>query len=143
VVSSQTGTTISTQRQFLAQVEGIDGYWRQVTGQKRVSAVTKEWDGGATSPETLGGPPEWDAITLIRPYRARQHFAALQRMLAGVGRSRLVVHIHDVDENGVVIAGNSRTFPDALLTSVMPPDVDAASGTGATWSLELTPGAST
>jgi hypothetical protein len=131
-------TEISTQRRFLVEIDGVPGYWKQMSGVKRSAPVTTEFDGGAEFPEKLGGPPDFDNVTLTRGYRPifAEH---VRRFFRGAGSLRVTVHAHDLDANGDVIIGgaNSRTYPLALVVSTTRPDVDWSSGAVGNWVVEL------
>lgn len=126
----------ATQRQFLVQVEGCPGYWQQKTGADAASPVTVVWNGGAHRPQKLAGPADMSDMVLTQAYRPEMHQTVKRKWRANVGRQRLVVHITDLDEDGVVI-GEPVAYPNALLINCTDPPVDWASGNQADWSITI------
>jgi hypothetical protein len=98
--------------------------------------VTVVWNGGEERPQKLGGPADLSDMVLTQAYRPQMHQTIMRRWRKVIGRQRLVVHISDLDADGVVI-GDPRTFPNALLINCTDPDVDWASGNQADWSITL------
>lgn len=129
----------ATQRQFLVVVEGCPGSWQRKTGADATAPVTVVWNGGATRPQKLGGPADLGDMTLTQAYRPRMHQDVKRKWRRNVGRQRVVAHITDLDEDGVVI-GDPVTYPMALITSCTDPEVDWASGSQADWSITLSLG---
>lgn len=126
----------ATQRQFLVVVEGCPGSWQRKTGAVAAAPVTVVWNGGATRPQKLGGPADLADMVLTMAYRPRMHRDIKTQWRAAVGRARLVAHISELDEDGIVI-GDPITYPRALLVSCSDPDVDWASGNQADWSITI------
>ncbi len=127
---------ISTQRQFLVRVSGINGYFSTKGGGEVEADTSKAWDGGQLAPEVLSSPAETSNITVSRPYRPTIHQANRKRLSGLVGRWRTTISVQDVDADMRAI-GRPTTYADALLVRASPPEVDAASGDTAMWELEF------
>lgn len=132
----------AAQRQFLAIVEGIPDYWAGKTGGEETADVSKSYDGGRIRPTSIGSPPTLSNIVLTRPWATDRDLRVRQSLKGQSGRLRRTVTIYWTDENLVPLSGpGSRdVYPNALLAAHNPPDGDAASGSGAsystTWSVD-------
>lgn len=124
----------AAQRQIIASVSGINGYFSQVTGGQITAATQKIFDGGARFPEILSGSSEVGDITVTRPYNPYIDEAILQTLRKVVGSDRRDVAVQSTDAD-LVPVGRPRTYPEALLVGLTEPDGDASSGAPATYSL--------
>lgn len=118
--------TISTQRQFLASIEGVDGYWAAVSGREVAADSRKAWDGGSLKPDTLVDPSEVGNITLSRPYRVTRDAAVLKLFQNNIGMQRTITE-SDTDRQ-LGPTGDPTTYPNATLVRVAAPERDASSG---------------
>jgi hypothetical protein len=131
----------AAQRQFLALIEGIPDYWAGKTGAEESADVTKSYDGGSLLPQSIGSPPTLSNIVLTRPWAPARDMRVRQQLKGQSGSLRRDVVIFWTDENLVPLSGpGSRDiYPKCLLAAHNPPDGDAASGTGSTYSTTWSP----
>jgi hypothetical protein len=129
----------ATQRQIVASVRRINGYFAQVSGGEISSAAEKVFDGGSLTPETLTGVRDIGNVTVSRPYAPVEDAPVLRSLRSQVGRWRsdIVVQDHDAD---LVPIGPPRVYNDAVLIGLTEPDGDAASGSAASFSLTFSVG---
>lgn len=132
-------TDKAAQRQIIASVSGIAGYFSQVTGGQVTAATSKVFDGGAKFPDVVSGSRDVGDVTVTRPYRPSVDEPILQALRQVVGSTRHDVVVQSTDAD-LVPVGRPRTYSQALLTGVTEPDGDASSGTPATYSLVFTVG---
>lgn len=129
----------AAQRQIVASVGGIPGYFAQVSGGEISSSAEKVYDGGSLTPTTLTGVREIGNITVSRPYAPETDQAILRKLRAAVGRWRSDIYVQDCDGDLVPI-GQPRTYNSAVLVGLTEPDGDAASGSAAVFSLTFSCG---
>lgn len=132
-------TNKAAQRQIIASVSGINGYFSQITGGAVTAATSKVFDGGAKFPDVVSGSRDVADVTVTRPYTpdVDEPILAKLRPVVGAARADVVVQACDAD---LVPVGRPRTYAQALLTGITEPDGDASSGTPATYSLVWTVG---
>lgn len=130
------------QRQIVASVRGINGYFAQVSGGEVSSNAEKVYDGGSLVPELLSGIREVGNVTVTRPYSHADDAQVLAVLRNAVGRWRTDVVVQDCDEDLVPI-GAPRVYPDAVLIGLTEPDGDAASGAAAGYALTFSCGSVT
>jgi hypothetical protein len=129
----------SSQRQFLAKVSGIDGYFASKSGGNISADTNKVYDGGSTTPDVLAGPAEADNVTLSRAYDPVRDGALLTKLRQQVGRFAATVSLTPTDRD-LVPVGDPTVYPDALLVGLNEPEYDASSGDAATFELEFAVG---
>lgn len=120
----------ATKKQSLVTVEGIPGTWRTMSGGGGTADVTKDWDGGATRPDLLAGPTNFDDIELVRTYKPSQDAEWVERLVKRIGLDEFTITKQGTDVNGVKL-GKPRTYPACLLIGLQEPDTDAASSDAA------------
>ncbi|QIN94344.1 tail tube protein [Arthrobacter phage Abba] len=120
----------ATKKQSLVTVEGIPGTWRSMSGGGGTADVTKDWDGGATRPDLLSGPTNFDDIELVRTYKPSQDAAWVERLTKRIGLEELTITKQGTDVNGIKL-GKPRTYPACLLIGLEEPEVDASSSDAA------------
>lgn len=124
----------ASQRQFLAKVSGIDGYFATKTGGDTSSDASDVYDGGSLTPEKLASPSTTDDVTLGRPYDPNRDQDVIRRLRPLVGRWRTTVSVQPTDAD-LVALGRPDTYANALLIGLTSPEVDAASGDAAVFEL--------
>ncbi|CAB4193244.1 hypothetical protein UFOVP1246_65 [uncultured Caudovirales phage] len=129
----------ATQRQIVASVRRINGYFAQVSGGEISSAAEKVFDGGSLTPETLTGVRDIGNVTVTRPYSPVDDAPVLRSLRSQVGRWRSDIIVQDCDTDLVPI-GQPRVYNDAVLIGLTEPDGDAASGSAAHFSLTFSVG---
>lgn len=136
---------IAAQRQFLVSAKGIDGapsfsgYFSTKSGGETTSETTKHYDGGKRIPDVLAAPAQTDDVTLGRGFRPEIDQPIIKSARAGVGRYRYTVSTQPTDEDLVPLA-EPTVYPDALLSGMTDPEVDANSGDVATFEVTFTVG---
>lgn len=129
----------AAQRQIIASVRGITGYFAQVSGGEITSNAEKVYDGGSQTPELLTGVREIGNVSVTRPYAPNDDAPLLRSLRAQVGKWRSDVIVQDCDSDLVPI-GQPRVYNDAVLIGLTEPDGDAASGSAATFTLTFSCG---
>lgn len=129
----------AAQRQIVASVRNIDGYFAQVSGGEVTSSAEKVFDGGSLTPETLTGVREIGNVTVSRPYNPYNDAPLLRTLRTKVGRWRSDVIVQDCDADLVPI-GQPRVYNDAVLVGLSEPDGDASSGSAAMFTLTFSCG---
>lgn len=132
-------TQKAAQRQIVASVGGINGYFAQVSGGEISSSAEKVFDGGSLTPDTLTGVREIGNVSVSRPYAPDVDAPLLRTLRSAVGRWRTDIYVQDCDADLVPI-GQPRVYNDAVLVGLSEPDGDAASGSAATFSLTFSCG---
>lgn len=131
--------TISAQRQFLATIEGIDGYWAAKSGGETSADSRKVWDGGSLKPETLTDPSETGNVTLSRPYRPERDGPLVKQLRRQVGIMRRTITDVDTDRQ-LSPVGDPTVYPNATLVRLAAPERNASSGDAGTieteWSVD-------
>jgi len=131
----------SSQRMFLVTVNGISGTFQTKTGGDTTSDVTKNYNGGATSPELLAAPAETDNITVSRIYNHDRDYAIHKQLRAKVGRWRTTISVTPTDEDlNSLGSGKATQYPNALLVRTSEPDYDSSGSDGAMLELEFAVG---
>jgi hypothetical protein len=115
----------SLKRQFVVNVSGIPGTWRQSTGGGMTSEVTKDYDGGALYPTVLGSLPEAEDIVLTRTFEPDRDLPIIEGMRNMVGRGFYTITKTATDANLVRI-GKPLTYR-GVLKAVSHPESDANS----------------
>ncbi len=127
----------TSQRSFLVKVAGVDGYYATKDGGESTAEVGKVWDGGELKPDLLGGPNDVQELTVGRPYDPVRDQPVIDRLEPLVGRWRTTVSVQPTDAD-LVPVGKPSVY-DAMLSSVNPPEVDAASSDPSTYELVFQP----
>lgn len=130
----------AAQRQFLVTVDGITTPFAQKSGGEITSDATKVWDGGSTTPDVIAAPAEVGDLTLTRPYDPLRDQEVLNRLILLVGQWRTTISIQPAESNLVASRVKPRVYPNALLTGVREPEVDASSGDAADYELTFAVG---
>lgn len=133
----QIGT--AAQRQFLAKIEGIEGYFNQKTGGNRTSDASKIYNGGQVDPEVLASPATTDDITLTRGFSPYRDGPILRQLRQRVGRWRTTVSVTPTDED-LVVVDEPTVYANALLTGLSEPEYSAESGDAATYEVTFAVG---
>ena len=124
----------ASQRQIIGSVDGIEGYFAQVSGGEISANSEKVFDGGSLKPDTLCGVRDIGNVSLSRPYQPVRDGAILRQLRPLVGRWRADVIVQDTDCDLVPI-GEPRVYQDAVLVGIQEPDGDANSSGPAGFSL--------
>lgn len=129
-------------RQFLANVTAgpvqIADPWASMSGGAVESETSPVWEGGASYPDMLGGPATTADLELTRPYRPERDQPIIDRLQKIVGSGVFTVTRQPTDADFVKV-GKPTTYPECVLKSVTPPESDASSGEGSTWSVTFAP----
>lgn len=126
----------ASQRQQLVQVSGIPGYMGTKTGGEIEAEVSKAWDGGSRSPETLSSPAETSNVVVTKMYRPAIHGPILKAWARQVGTFRTTVSVWDTDPDLGPI-GQPVVYAGALLTKLVRPEFDASSSDPGMFELEF------
>lgn len=129
-------------RQFICTVSNgpvhVPDPFAQMTGGAVEAETSPVWEGGASYPEQLGGPPSTADLELTRPYRPERDQPIIDALTKGVGSMHFTVTKQPTDADFVKI-GKPTTYPECMLKSVTPPESDASSADSATWSVTFAP----
>lgn len=125
----------SSKRQFLVTIDGFVGTWAGKTGGERTAEVARAYDGGNPEPDLITAPPQTGNITVTRTYDPDRDDAELHNAMRRVGALRATVAVQPLTPD-YVATGKQVVYPRAVLVAVHPPEVDAASGDAAEWSME-------
>lgn len=129
-------------RQFLATVTSgpvpVPDPWAAFSGGAVESETNPVWEGGASYPDMLGGPATTGDIELTRPYRPTRDQPIMDALQKLVGSGVFTVTRQPTDADFVKV-GKPTTYPECVLKAVTPPESDASSGEGATWTITLAP----
>lgn len=117
---------VAAQWQSLVSVDGIEGYFATKSGGDTSGDTKKVYDGGAKNPDVMGGRPTTDDITVGRPFKPGRDRPVINRLRPLVNRWRTTVTVQDVDTD-LIPVGKPTVYPNALLTAVNDPEVDADS----------------
>lgn len=130
------GHKLTAQRQFIVTVTGIEGPFATKSGAETSADVTKVYDGGSTTAESLAGPATTDNLTLTRPYRATRDAGIIKALRPRVGAFRATVTVQPADAD-LIPYGPPTVYANALLMRLAEPEHDAASGDPGTMELEF------
>lgn len=129
-------------RQFIATVNGgpvkVPDPWANFSGGAVESETTPVWEGGAAYPDSIGGPPTTADIELTRPYRPSRDQPIIDALSKVVGHGVFTVTRQPTDSDFVKV-GKPTTYPECVLKAVNPPESDASSGEGASYSIVFAP----
>lgn len=125
----------ASQRQFLVQADGLEGYWARKSGGAITADTTKAYDGGSVTPDLISAPPSAENVTTGRTYDEDRDGPILRRLRPLVGVFRTTISVTPTDADLVAI-GEPVVYPDALLVGLTEPDADAGSGDAADFDLE-------
>lgn len=123
-----------SQRQFLAKVQGIEGYFMTKTGGNISSEVTKAYDGGSAIPDLIAAPKEVENITVSRGFDAVRDGQLLRVLRGKVGVFETTVTVTPTDRDYATI-DQPVVYSPALLVGLNEPEVAADSGDLATFEL--------
>lgn len=126
----------AAKRQFLVKVDGIDGYWAQKSGAEIKADNNKVYDGGSLTPDVIAAPAQVDDVTVTRPYDPLRDQAVVNQLKQRVGQWTTTVSVSPTEADLTIANVAGDTYPNALLTSIKPPESDASSGDAA--EIELT-----
>lgn len=125
---------ISAARHFLITVSGVEGVWATCNGGDKSVTVTKEYDGGNPRPEALTSDPDYDDLTVSRPYRLDRDGPLAKTLNQWVGRREYTITKQPTDAD--YVRQGAPTRYTGILQRVRTPDVEAGSSTGSR--IELT-----
>jgi hypothetical protein len=117
-------------RQYLVNVQGIPGTWRQFSGADGSVSVTKDYNGGKDRADLLAGPPEWGDIEVTRTVAPSKDDAWILKLNKLIGRGEFNITKQATDANWNRV-GKARTYPKCLLTGLQETETDAASSDAA------------
>ncbi|MCQ9384450.1 hypothetical protein [Brevibacterium moorei] len=121
----------TAQRSFITTLTGgpvpVPDTWAKFSGGDVEADSSEVWEGGATYPEQLGGPPKTNDVELARPYRAQRDQPIIDKLVKLVGSATYTISRQPTDADFVKV-GKPTTYPDALLKSIKIPESDASSG---------------
>lgn len=123
----------AAQRQFLASIKGIEGFWATVTGDEVTSEATRAVDGGNLKPDVLTSPGQPGDMTCSRLYRPARDRELLRKLRAVAGRWRTSITVQDTDPD--LIPVGKPTVHTGKLLRVTGPERDQGSGEAARISL--------
>lgn len=126
----------AAKRQFLVKVDGIDGYWAKKTGAEIKSSTNKVYDGGSLVPDVIAAPAEVDDVVVTRPFDPDRDQVMVNQLKKRVGQWVTTVSVSPTEADLTVAKVAGDIYPNALLTSINPPEADASSGDSA--EIELT-----
>lgn len=129
-------------RQFLCNVTAgpvpvVDPF-ASMSGGAVEAETNPVWEGGASYPDMLGGPATTGDLELTRPYRPTRDQPIIDALQKVVGSGVFTVTKQPTDADFMKV-GKPTTYPECVLKAVTPPEPDASSGEGATWSITLAP----
>lgn len=126
----------SAQRQFLVKVGTLPGYFATKSGGNVTADVNKVYDGGSLTPDLVTAPAVADNITVSRPYDVTRDPDLLATLRAQVGSYTATLTVQPTDRD-LAPVGRAAVYPNAVLVAVNEPDIDASSGTAATYELDF------
>lgn len=115
----------SAERQSLITVEGLNGYWQSRTGGDFRYTATKEWDGGALTPDVLTGNGDVTDVTVTRLWDDSRDGPLLPWLLQQNGRWDTTISDSQTDANLVPTGDVIQYF--GRLTGVTPPQGNSSS----------------
>lgn len=124
----------TTKSAFLVTVAGVAGNWRTSSGGVLTAAITKDYDGGATKPDLLGGLVDASDMTVVRSFDPDRDLPILEQLRPLVGRGYFTISKQATDANGTKI-GKPIVYPNCLLSSMSYPDHDSAASAAAEFTL--------
>jgi hypothetical protein len=110
-------------------------YFAQVSGGEVQASVEKVYDGGSTTPQVLPAPIEVGDITVTRHYDPSSDGSLINEARPLVGKARYDIAVFTLDADLQILRGQTRVYPNALLTNVTEPEGDSSSGGPATFAL--------
>ncbi|QGZ17118.1 tail tube protein [Arthrobacter phage DrYang] len=116
----------TTKRNFISTILGIPGTWSTHTGGALNSDVVRDYDGGATTPDLIGGAPTADDLELSRAFDPVRDLPLLEKLRKEVGRGRYTITKQPTDANMTKV-GKPLTYANCLLLSVNDPESDSNS----------------
>lgn len=129
-------------RQFIVTVTGgpvkIEGTWASFSGGNVEAETTPVWEGGASYPDSIGGPATTADLELTRPYRPTRDQPIIDKLTKLVGSGVFTVSRQPTDADFVKV-GKPTTYPECVLKSVSVPESDATSSEGSTYSIVFAP----
>lgn len=124
----------SAARHFLITVSGVEGLWATCDGGDKSVDVNKVHDGGNPKPEALTSDPDFDDLTVSRPFRLDRDGPIAATLDKFVGRREYTITKQPTDED-YVRQGRPRRYT-GILTRVRTPNAEA--GASAEARIELT-----
>lgn len=118
-----------SERQWLVNVAGVAGLFQTKSGGGVSVEHSKDFDGGALTPDIYQGAPTYEDLTVSRPFqvpRDTQVRQSLQRILAAGQRFDTVVTCTPTNESMVPI-GTPETYQCTLMR-VNPGEANTNSG---------------
>lgn len=135
----ETDDPILAQWQFEVTVQGLPGTWATKEGGSTGGDTTKRYDGGALTPDIVGGRPVTENVTLGKGFRGNRDSALLADLRRKCLKWRTSIGVQPIDADGVPI-GTGWTYTNCLLQNVGDPDVDSDSGDPSTLEIEFAVG---
>lgn len=129
----------SAQRMWIIKVAGIDGNWQTFSGGERTAEVSRNYDGGSLTPETIASPAETANVVVSRSYQQARDAAVFAALRQKVGRWRTTVSKTPTNEDMVTV-GQPVTYSNALLVRISEPEADSSSGDVSMFELEFAVG---
>lgn len=123
------------QRDYLVKVSGVDGYFQTITGGRKASDVTHDFDGGSRDPEVLTSPAVVENIVVGRTYKPERDAAFVKRVRDRVGITPKTITVFDVDADKQII-GVNRQY-DGIIVGFNEAAVDANSGDRSRFEIEF------
>lgn len=120
------------QRQFLTKVAGLEGFWATFSGGEVSVEHTRQFDGGALTPDLLTGNPSISDITVSRGFDVTRDGpirSTLARSLAQGRAFKTTITRTPTDED-YTPTGVPEVY-EVQLKSVTPSDADANSADAA------------
>lgn len=115
----------------------IKGIWDKKTGGQVDSEETIYHPGGMVDPVSLGGRRNMENVTVSRLCRLQRDWQAIPSLIAGVGKSRVVIADQPLDFDGHATGIKSLVY-SGTLKRVTPPDADSESSGPAMLEMEIT-----
>jgi hypothetical protein len=106
-----------------------------VSGGETQAQVEKVYDGGSSTPEVLPAPISVGDVTVTRHYDPEIDGPLVSNARPLVGKARYDISVFTLDADNQPLAGRTRVYPRALLTSITEPDGDSSSGGPANFSM--------
>jgi len=109
-------------------VDGIKGYFNQMSGGAATTAVGVDWGGGgAKKPSKSPGPVTFDDLTLTRSYYANTDDAWLTALRKGLySTKKYTVRKQALDANGVKVA-KPVVYYNCILAGLTEPETEGGS----------------
>lgn len=118
---------------FAVSVDGIPGYWNQLSGGAATVAVGVDWGGGgAKKPRKSPGPVSHDDLTLTRTFYAEKDAIWLNNLRKALySTKQFVVRKQALDANGVKV-GKPTVYYSCILSGLTEPETEGGSEDTAT-----------